>query len=290
MGDLLQKERIVKSFVKNLPPFVPIGHRGAPREAPQNTLASFQALIKLAPEAMIELDLWPSADGTPVVFHDPQLQETTNGQGEILRFSVKELKKIDSGYNIQDQEGNFPFRGKGYTIATFTEVLQAFPHTRISVDIKADSPSFAQEVIRLIRLNNCQENTVIGSFYPDINDLLLREAPEIALSFGKKEILRFLKYHKTGMGALYKPRADVMMIPQFSHTESPEELYPKTRQGFRLVTKGLIREAQKKGLPVFVWTINNPTNMERLIKLGVRGIVTDDIRSLMEVLNQGEPS
>src|SRR5262245_3514397 len=59
-----------------------LGHRGAPRAAPENTLRAFQLAMELGADG-VELDVQPSADGVPVVLHDDTLDRTTDGSGDV---------------------------------------------------------------------------------------------------------------------------------------------------------------------------------------------------------------
>ncbi len=78
-----------------------IAHRGNSSEAPENTLAAFDAAVASAQAAgavpWIELDLQLSADGHVVVIHDDQLERTTNGAGAVADHTLAELHQLDAG-------------------------------------------------------------------------------------------------------------------------------------------------------------------------------------------------
>ena len=59
-----------------------IAHRGASAYEPENTLRSFELALTMG-ATMIEVDIHLSADGHPVVIHDPELSRTTDGQGRV---------------------------------------------------------------------------------------------------------------------------------------------------------------------------------------------------------------
>jgi glycerophosphoryl diester phosphodiesterase len=87
-----------------------IGHRGAPREYPENTLPAFQRAIELGADA-IELDVHVTADGVPVVHHDPELRGSrsvalaTMTWGEIARIELAPGIAIPSLEQILDVVG-----------------------------------------------------------------------------------------------------------------------------------------------------------------------------------------
>lgn len=79
-------------------PFLPpvLGHRGASAYAPENTLIAFRKAFELG-MSWIEFDVMLSADHVPIIFHDDFLNRTTNGFGEVGRYSLAELQTLDAG-------------------------------------------------------------------------------------------------------------------------------------------------------------------------------------------------
>ena len=86
-----------------------IGHRGAPRNEPENTLRSFKKALSLNVD-MIECDVHLTKDGQVVVIHDPTVERTTNGKGKVKGFTLKEIKRLDAG--------------KGEKIPTLEEIVK----------------------------------------------------------------------------------------------------------------------------------------------------------------------
>lgn len=80
------------------PPVLPrvIGHRGAMRYAPENTLAGFREAAKRG-AAWIEFDVRLSADGVAVVIHDARLERTTSGRGPVAGTDYAEIAGLDAG-------------------------------------------------------------------------------------------------------------------------------------------------------------------------------------------------
>ncbi|MGH6717857.1 MAG: glycerophosphodiester phosphodiesterase, partial [Alphaproteobacteria bacterium] len=73
-----------------------IGHRGAARLAPENTLAGLRK-AKAEGAAWVEFDVKLSLDGVPVVLHDDTLNRTTNGRGPVRLRTAAELARLDAG-------------------------------------------------------------------------------------------------------------------------------------------------------------------------------------------------
>ncbi len=93
-------------------------HRGFNTVAPENTLPAFASAVVLgAPE--IEFDLWPTADGQLVVCHDPSVDRTTDGSGEICKMTAAQLDRCDAGVK-------FSPRFAGLHLPRFEELLSHF--------------------------------------------------------------------------------------------------------------------------------------------------------------------
>jgi glycerophosphoryl diester phosphodiesterase len=106
-----------------------IGHRGAPRETPENTLASFRRAFELGADA-IELDVRLSRDGAPIVMHDATLERTTDGADSVSQRTLAQLKRLDAGSWFDPK-----FRGE--RIPTLEEALalvRAYSGRRVLIE------------------------------------------------------------------------------------------------------------------------------------------------------------
>src|SRR3954469_17581829 len=120
-----------------------IGHRGNRAHAPENTIESFAQAVAAGADA-IEFDVRVTADGIAVVHHDPTVNRTTDGTGEIARLTFDQLKRLDAGAKFTRDAGKtFPYRGKGHRIPTLDEVIEAFPATPLLIEIKTPLASTA---------------------------------------------------------------------------------------------------------------------------------------------------
>ena len=88
-----------------------VGHRGAPRDEPENTLASFERAIRIGVD-WIEFDLRKTRDGVLVVIHDETVDRTTNGKGLVRDMTFDELRELDAGRPLsvrrRDLRGDVP--------------------------------------------------------------------------------------------------------------------------------------------------------------------------------------
>jgi glycerophosphoryl diester phosphodiesterase len=246
-------------------------HRGGGGRWPQNTLYAFNQAAKLGVDAL-ETDIHTTADGVIVVCHDPTVDETTNGHGQIHGMTLAQLKQLDAGYRWTADGGQtFPFRGQGITIPTFEETAAAFPNLRINVDIKQNAPSIVEPFVQLLRRLGCQERVMVGSFHDRELRLFRRICPEVGTSAGVEETRLFYFTSLAGLTGLLRPAYRAFQVPEYAGR-------------IHLVTPAFIRAAHARGIEVHVWTVDEEADMRRLIEWGVDGLVTDYPDRLMELL------
>ncbi len=113
-----------------------IGHRGAAARFPENTFAAFDYAVGLGVDA-IEFDIRITRDGVVVVIHDPTLDRTTGGSGQVAQQSVPDLAEVDAGARFSPDGGRtYPFAGKGIGIPTLEELIERYPSTPLLIEIK----------------------------------------------------------------------------------------------------------------------------------------------------------
>ncbi|MEZ6016943.1 MAG: glycerophosphodiester phosphodiesterase family protein [Planctomycetota bacterium] len=103
------------------PPWL-LGHRGAPREAPENTLASLRRALSVGLDG-VEYDVRACRGGDLVLMHDATLERTTDHSGPLSARSVPELFGIDAG-------GWFAKRFTGEAVPLLDEALELAPESR----------------------------------------------------------------------------------------------------------------------------------------------------------------
>src|SRR4051794_7165353 len=140
-----------------------IAHQGGEDEFPSNTLYAFRKAVRAGAD-MLELDIGVTKDGKVIVMHDTTVDGKTNGHGTVASKTLAQIKRLDAAYWFaparQDHYGHdhpsaaYRLRGiatgrrpapKGFTAADFrvptlSEVMRAFPHTPINVEIKGRTP------------------------------------------------------------------------------------------------------------------------------------------------------
>ncbi|MFS0779361.1 glycerophosphodiester phosphodiesterase [Neobacillus sp. 3P2-tot-E-2] len=264
-----------KSFFNHNRPLV-IAHQGGELLAPSNTMASFENAANMGVD-VLETDIHITKDGHLVTIHDPSVDRTTNGKGNVADLTLAELQSFDAGYHFKDLEGDYSFRGKGVYIPTVDEMFQTFNDLKIEIEIKDDNPperieEIASKLWDLIEKYQMEDKIIIGSFDQKIIQIFEKYAKgRVAISAGKQEVKSFVVFHKFFLRNLYVPTADAFQIPVED-------------SGFDLTDQRLIDGAHRLGLEIHYWTIDDPKTMEKLIDAGADGILTNRPDLLLNLL------
>jgi glycerophosphoryl diester phosphodiesterase len=237
-------------------------HRGGRALFPENTLEAFRSVSQRYGCRYLELDVRASAEGVPVVIHDATVDRTTDGSGPVNGFRLADLQRLDAAFRFRNLAGEPEWAGRGVRIPTLEAVLRAFPGHVVSVEIKQQEPPIEAAVAGAIRATGMQRQVVVGSARDAVCRRLKALAPELATFYSRRAGLVFFLALWSGLIGWYVPRHNMLAIP------------PRLGR-LRLVTPAMLRAARRLEASVMVWTVNDPADMERLLALGVDGIITD---------------
>lgn len=256
----------------NADEFLVIAHRGGRNLGPENTLHTFQHAADLGVD-VLELDLRSTKDGHLVVIHDETVDRTTNGTGTVNSYDLDDLKKLDAAYRWSAKTGtSFPLRGQGIQVPTLKEVFEAFPESRINIEIKDTRPDSLSKICRTIRDYNMVDNVMIASFDAGALDEFRTRCPEVATSAGASEAILFYWLQWLHLVSIYSPDTQALQVP--------------VKYGDNhIVNQRFLEAAHNRNMRVHVWTVNDVNTMRHLIQLGVDGIMTDYPQRLLEILN-----
>lgn len=234
-------------------------HRGGAALRPENTIAAFDNGLACGADGL-ELDVHLSSDDVVVVHHDDRLERTTNGRGPVSAHTAAELAALDAGFHFDGGDGR-RFRGAGISVPTLREVLRRYPSAHLIIELKVGGMRLARRVVEEVREAGAAARVSIGSFYADALEEVRRCAPEIATGAAKDEIRWALYRSWVGLGI---PR------PPYREFQVP------VRAGLTpVVTRRFVSAACRAGVAVKVWTVNDADQMRRLMRIGVRGLITD---------------
>jgi glycerophosphoryl diester phosphodiesterase len=235
-----------------------VAHRGSSGRAPENTLHAMHVAIDEDGAGGLELDLQRSADGEVVVLHDETVDRTTDGTGRADRLPLAALLELDAGARF----GDGSFTGRGIRIPTLEQVLEAFPKTWLSLDLKQGDPLTEQATVALLRRFGRTGDVVLSAEDAAAARRVARIAPEIP---------RFV--HRAGVRSFYL-RHRLRFFPGW---QAPgQSLQIPVRHGRLDLSSGrLIRDAHARGMRVLYWTINDVDLASELFRRGADGIITD---------------
>lgn len=235
------------SYLEGKPPRV-IAHRGLSVGSAENTLGAFAAAVDAAAD-LLETDVHLSKDGVVIVAHDPDLSRVAGRPGLVSDFTAEQLHAMDLGF------------GQGFP--SLGEVLEAFPREKFNIDLK--TPEVVDAFVDVIRQVGARDRVLVASFDEQSRARAVEQLPGVASSASPRHVIDGRVRSWFGL-----PTAGWTLPPDVKALQ-----IPPTRYGLALVTPSLLRMAHARGIEVHVWTINEPSDMRRLLDMGVDGIVTD---------------
>ncbi|MDQ3713471.1 MAG: glycerophosphodiester phosphodiesterase [Acidobacteriota bacterium] len=248
-------------------------HRGGGGLIPENTLEAFVYSARMGVD-VLELDIHSTSDGTLVVMHDAAVDRTTDGRGRVNELTLEAVKKLNAGYFFSPDGGQtFPFRNRKITVPTLREIFDALPEMTFNIEPKQHAPSIIKLLCALVREQKMIDKVIVGSFNQTTIDDFRRECPEVATSASPSEVSRFLALSKAGLGDSYSPPMQALQVPV-------------NLGSLQVVSKEFVETAHRRNLKVHVWTINETADMQRLLEIGVDGIMTDYPDRLLTLLGR----
>lgn len=240
-----------------------IGHRGAAGVAPENTVAAVEHGIQAGSDA-VEVDVHVTTDGQLVTIHDDTVDRTTDGTGPVEAMSLARLRGLDAGHRFTPDLGRtFPFRDRGIRIPTLDEMVEAAGGLPMIIEVKSREAGRALgEWLRARRSGGPDdlERFIVGGFDRAAVAPAAAEADWQCAT--RRDLVPFVLLGKLGIRPPLRREIDAAMLP--------------IRKGpLRLVTRRFVHQAHARELGVFVWTVNRPDVMRRLLDLGVDGLISD---------------
>ena len=247
---------VTESITTMNPPFL-WAHRGASCCTPENTLAAFAAAVQSGADGL-ELDIHLSLDGVPVVIHDETLNRTTDGCGPVAEMTWQQLQQLDAG-------DWFSAEFAGEPIPALEEVLKVFGgQLRLNLELKEFGAGLA--VLELLS-HYPSSDIVVSSFNYDLLHRLrsMDEDLSLAVLFDAGNWRYAVQFAKELSACSFNPEAGVVNRP-------------------------MISACRQTGLPVFVWTVDQPEVARSLVRAGVSGVFTNDPSALKAAFHDSTAS
>jgi len=226
-----------------------IAHRGFSGEYPENTMLAFRKAVEIGADG-IETDLQMTRDGVIVICHDEKLDRTTDGSGLIRDYTYNELLKFDAGAKYREAF-------KGERIPTVDEFFNYVQDKNIFINLELKNSiinyqGLEKRVIDKIYEYKLEKNVIISSF----NHYSMVKVKEYDTNI------------KTGLlcaATLYNPGKYVKDVG----ADAFHPFFPS------VMNEGIVAEIKNQGIMINTYTVNEIEHMNKLISLGVDGIITN---------------
>ena len=223
-------------------PVTIFAHRGAAAEAPENTLTSFR-LAGTEQTDYVELDVQETSDGVVVVAHDADLMKVGGSPLKIWNSTAEQLGSVDIGSYAGAQ-----FAAE--RVPTLAQALAACKGvSRVDVELKdyGHNQRLEERVVEIIEAAGMQDAIVTMSLSRGMVEKMKRLRPTWTSGLLSAK----------AVGDLSGVAADFLAVEK------------------AMVTRRFIRKAHRAGKPVYVWTVDDPARMIRMMGLGVDGLITN---------------
>lgn len=234
-------------------------HRGGAALRPENTLLAFDHGLHVGADGL-ELDVRLSRDGVVVVHHDETLERTTNGLGALSEYSADALSQLDAAFHFRGIEGQ-RFMGRGHGVPRLAEVLSRYPGIPIIIELKGRDPELGRRTLDVVRTARAVERVWFGGCAQRVLQAVREADPDARTSAAREEVRWFLYRSWVGLA----PTATAFRALQV----------PECSGRIRVVSPRLVEAAQRAGVPVHVWTVDQPADMGRLLGWGIQGLISD---------------
>ncbi|WP_323705675.1 glycerophosphodiester phosphodiesterase [Mammaliicoccus sciuri] len=228
-----------------------VAHRGVPSLAPENTMISFKRAIEFNID-VLEIDIHRTIDGELVVIHDPTMNRTSLEKGVISKLTYEALKKYDVGKWI----------GQAYIgeqIPLFQDVLKLIKdtHIKLLIEIKQPEnyPNIEVDIITKIKQHDIPHNQImIQSFNRKSIQKINILWPEIELGVLIKKKDRFIS------------KRAIKKIGEYANYINPN---------YKIVTIRFVKVAHASHLKILPYTVNDKHTAEKMLAMGVDGLISD---------------
>lgn len=240
-----------------------IGHRGAKAYAPENTLESIETAASLGVK-WVELDVKLTRDNVPIIFHDEELDRTTNGTGLVAQTTYEDLRDLDAGSWFGDSF-------VACRIPTLEQAIDAILKHGMGLNLEIKPCPGREKETAEIALDH------LSQMWDDMDNLLISSFQHVSLEAAMDLAPDYARGLLIGGGEMpenWKDLADYLDVSTIN-------------LGSRLVNKQIADEIMDLELPLLVYTVNDPMQARSLQKLGVDAFFSDNPDVIMENLAGG---
>jgi glycerophosphoryl diester phosphodiesterase len=244
-----------------LPPV--IGHRGAARSSPENTLAGLRRARSLGC-AWVEFDVRLTADGALVLLHDSRLDRTTDATGRVAAKALSLLRKCDAGRWFGPA-----FAGEPIPMLEEALALAAELGLGVNIEIKADPGrvrrTAAAVAAVLSEQRGCEPPLLVSSFLPRALAVMRDLVPQVPRGLLLRSVRRGWNVAAARLGC------STLHLDQ------------------QAVTPALVAAMRAADFPVLAYTVNDPVRARLLFDWGVTSVFSDIPDIILEIAAEARP-
>jgi glycerophosphoryl diester phosphodiesterase len=248
-----------------------VGHRGAPAEAPENTLRSFRAAVAAGVD-VVEFDVLDLPGGPLVVAHSDHLEEVSHGaaHGRLRGRALADLRAVAPELPTLDD-----------ALAFFAEEARDVGlHIDLKLRIRLDELAVA------VDRHGLASRTVVSAYHA----AQLRDVARAST-----RVRRAFTYPEDRLGVSRRRRLWPVVAVGLSTLRAsvPYRLQRQIRRTgasavmlqHRLVTEAAVARAHAIGAPILAWTVDDPDEVARVVGAGVDGVITNDPSMVVAMLS-----
>lgn len=252
-----------------------IAHRGASAYAPEHTLVAYRKALLMGAD-YLEIDLQMTKDGYLIAMHDDTVNRTTNGTGAVKDLTLQQIKQLDAGSWFNKKHPQFAQDSyAGLRVPLLEEIFRTFgKRAKYYIEIKSPetNPGIEEKLLQLIRRYKLLAGDGRGN-------------PVIIESFSSASLA---KIHKL------EPRQPLVQLLWFVGPSPAQDFeLGKIRSyaigvapNYSYLTAAYVRKAHSYGLLVHPYTIDDESDMLKLISWGADGLITNRPNRLQQMLQK----
>lgn len=227
-----------------------IAHAGGEGLGPSNTIEAMERSLAAGAD-ILDVDLRMTNDGVIVARHDRDVASTTDGHGDVDELTWAELQGLDAAASWSGQQIDGTVR-----VPSLEQILTRFADVWVSLEIKQVRPSMAAPLCDVLRRTNSADRVYISS-NDDGAVYAARDAcPEVLITttYADLDVMRAAEEGDPDWCAV----SPIGQPPYREHWADPDR----------------VETAHRRGMAVFVWTVDDPSVLRTLAEAGVDGVYT----------------
>jgi glycerophosphoryl diester phosphodiesterase len=223
-------------------------------------MRAFEGAVRLG-YRYLETDVHATLDGALLAFHDDRLDRVADRAGRISDLPHAEVRRARVG---------------GEPIPLLEDLLGSFPDVRVNIDIKAANA--IERLVEVLDRTGARGRVCVGSFsQARLTRFRRLTHGRVCTSLGPLEVAALRAVSYAPAQSTIGGRVPALLRGAVAQVPVAQGRLP-------IVDPRFLLAASRRGIPVHVWTVNDPGEMTRLLDLGVRGLVTDRPRVLKSLL------